>query len=452
MEEAMQMGVGPNATASGLTPNPADPRNAYTTIQLGQTAGGRQAVLKMLHPCMEKCDTVTKVPDGAVSTSVVMERRDEFELSNQTTSTTNWNCIVITNPLLSATQSVIQYDISQTPSELQLWQAYSECVSTVPSSHAYPLWQTGDVGAFSYYYTNLVSTTLTPAIIADQTGAQLSALVKNIRRTYLGTTSELDASDLYNQGRLISGQWNPDLDMVTKEIKTGDVLTDVFDYYKMQAPAMTSASLVQSDEKCREAEAKTGSYMPLRPCAPTFELTASAQFRRVDINYPGAGDEPVDPATDAADLGLRGWSIAVELWLGIDVRANIRIKRREGLEIVPAPDSTYGPFATPALPCDLRAKQILEEFCRNQPHAYPADYNDLGEMIPNILGGIADVIGGLGLPLISPVANFAKGLLPKSQASVNSLVEQPQPLYQTMAPPADDMDKLVAVLKKLLSK
>jgi hypothetical protein len=449
-ESAMLSGVGVNATRMGVTPNPADPRTAYTTLQLGQTVGGRQAVLKMLHPCMENCNAVVKIPDGAVSTSVVLERRDEYELSNQTTTADLllWNLIVVTNPLLGATQVAIQWPATSAATEVDIWKAYTSALARNPPV-VYPAWSTAALPSATFYFSILGSTTLSPNIFSDQTGLSLSGLVKNIRRTYLGSTSELDAPTLNNQGRVISGQWNPDVSLVTKEIKTGDVLTDVFDYYVIQAPAMTSSSVVQSDEFSREAQALSGSYAPLRPCAPTFELTPSTEFRRVDVDYAGAGDEIVD-GTEYSDLFLRGWSIQVELWLGISTQGNIRIKRREGLELVPAPDSDYGPFATPALPNDVRAKQILEEFCRTSPHSYPADYNDLGEMIPNILGGIADVIGGLGLPLISPVANFAKGLLPQVSAS-RSMAEVPMPLYpRAPEQPQEDMDRLVMVLKKLL--
>jgi hypothetical protein len=402
---------------------------------------------------MENDDTVVKIPDGAVSTSVVMERRDEFNFGFQGSATTgNWNCVIVTNPLLAKTQTAIQWSSLDSPTEDNIWTAYADGIEA-PAPAVYPAWTAYTIGGIIMYVSTLSSTTLSPIVIGDQTGNSLTQLVKNVRRTYLGTTTELNAPTLSDQGRVTSGQWNPDIALETKEIKTGTpaVLTDVFDYYVIQVPALTTSSVVQSDEFSREALAKDGSYAPLRPCAPTFELTASTEFRRCDVNYAGEGDGVVD-GTEFRDLFLRGWSIQVELWMGLSLQGDLRLKRREGLEIVPAPDSTYGPFATPALPNDTRAKQVLEEFCRTQPHSYVADYNDFGEMIPNLLGGIADVIGGLGLPIISPAVNFAKNLFPKAKPNVEAIADA-TPLYPRPSErPPGEMDQLVGLLKKLLAK
>jgi hypothetical protein len=446
-------GSGPNATRSGINPNPADPRNYATTDQLGQTIGGRQAVLKMLHPCMEHCDLVVKVPDGAVSTSVVMERRDEFVLGNQTPSTTTWNCIVFTNPFLANTQFAIQWTGVTAPTELTLQLAFANMVEKGFALAVYPLWGSFSEAGFAFFGTVMASATLAPVIIDDQSGVTFSGLVKNIRRTYLGSTTDFDAPSLSDQGRVLAGQWNPDVALETKELRMGTppVLTDVLDYYVIQAPAVTTSSLVQSDAFSREAQAKTGDYLPLRPCAPVFDLTSSTELRRVITNRAGTGDVPAD-GTEQTDLFLRGWSIAVEIWYGMSVDSQLRIKRREGLELVPAPDSTYGPFATPALPDDVRAKQILEEFCRTQPHAYPADYNDLGQMIPNILGSIADVVGSLGLPLISPAANLIKKVLPTGNGGVAEIVERATPLIAPTSVKENSVDKLAMLLSEILGK
>jgi hypothetical protein len=186
----------------------------------------------------------------------------------------------------------------------------------------------------------------------------------------------------------------------------------IFDIYAMQSPATSTSSIVSSDEFVRQAEAKSGAYLPLRPCAPQWDFSAVEETRAVAVVWPG---HPVVPnsfeLTGSVDLMLRGWSISTELFEGLDYRATLRIKRREGLEFVPAPLSLYSPFSTPALPEDLRAKQVLMEYCRTQPHAYPADYNELGTMLTDILDGVSSALGSLGIPIVSPFASAANRAL-----------------------------------------
>jgi hypothetical protein len=420
-------------------------------MELGQTIPGRQAVLKMLHPCMEHCDTVVKIPDGAVSTSVVMERRDEFELSNQTPSTTTYEMLIMHTPFLVGSGIAIQWASTVSPTVEQINYVAKRLIAGPGNAGAtYPVWEALST-APDIWGTILASSTLSPAVAGDTdpNGIKLSALIKNIRRTFMGTTLELDASDLYNQGRIISGQWTPDVTLGTVATSAAGDLTDVYDVYKFQLPAVSTSAIVQSDEFSRQAELKTGSYMPIRPCSPELNFTSSEEWRQIQVDYAGADSGTFGRDPTFNDLWLKGWCVGVEYLTNIDVRSQIRIKRREGLELVPSPPSTYSPFATPALPDDVRAKQVLLEFCRKQPHAYPADYNDLGEMIPNILGGLADVVSDLGLPLISPVVKFAKGLLmPKPTAQ--QIVQDFVPLVPHNEPLSNPMDELSALLKKLI--
>jgi len=231
----------------------------------------------------------------------------------------------------------------------------------------------------------------------------------------MGHTTDFDAADLTNQGRVVSGQWTPDVALTVNEHLTAGpppVVDEVYPTYEIVTPAVTISDIVSSDEFVREAEAKTGSYLPTRPCMPTWEFSPAQEFRNVEAVFPGTAELP-GSSHDFSDLYLRGWCIGVEFWDGMHPTTNLRIKRREGLELIPAPKSIYSPFSTPALPDDLEAKQVINEYCRNEPHAFPADFNDSGKMLPNILGGVANALAGLGIPLISNVAgglgNLMKG-------------------------------------------
>jgi len=400
--EMGNLGIGAIRTRSGKAINPADPRTDLLLRELGQTVGGRQAALKILHPCVEAANSVTKIPDGAVSTSVVMERRDEFEIAApaDATTTSNYNVLVVSNPFLISTQMVIRWLETQSvaPGDLEslLTGMYGENAVT---ARIYPNFETLTIGTNTYDRSILQADVLSPQIRGlDNSG--ISTYLKSIRRTYMGVTTELNASDLFNQGRVITGQWTPDIALSVNAPAAGGA----YPIYEMLLPALTSSTIVQSDEFCRQAEAKTGSYVPIRPCSPQWDFSPSSEWREVWAVFPGGPDPTPNPEDTGRDLQLRGWSIAVDLWIGIAAQSTLRIKRLEGLEIVPSSASTFSPFATPALPDDIRAKMIISEFARKQPHAFPADFNDLGEMVSDILGGLMGALGSLGLPVISPIA------------------------------------------------
>jgi len=167
----------------------------------------------------------------------------------------------------------------------------------------------------------------------------------------------------------------------------------------------------------RQAEAKSGSYMPCRPSDPTVEFTPTSEYRYVGYTNAGTALVQYVPPEGITpyDLWLRGWNVTVDNFMGLDMRGNLRIKTREGLEMETSTGSSYGPFATPALPRDDMAMEVLREYSRCEPHAYPAEFNDLGKMIPEIIGGLASAIENLGIPIISPIAGGVRKVVPMAQ-------------------------------------
>lgn len=413
---ALERQFGKNATISGISPNPADPRTRNSLNQLGQTVGGRAAALKTLHPNIEGGVTVTKVPDGAVSTSVVMERRDIFELSPPSNLVDEtWNCLVIHPPFLVCTAITIKWLANQSPAADDLERAYAQALENTglpstmyPSSSSF----TGAVSGIRYELSILGSSVLTPDI-GYMTDAGVTGYMKSVRRSYMGVTTKLVASDLYNGGYVTSGQWDPAVTLAeytSKDSSTPPVVLDVFNVYVAQAPALTDSEIRASDEFSRAGDAKCGVYMPVRPSGDDIPFTKSPEWRNIDVNYPGEGDSVINQGL-TNDLWLRGWSIGVDLWSGLDPKATLMYNRNEGLELEASPKSTFSPFSTPALPDDVRAQSIIKEFSRTQPHAYEADFNDLNKMLGELVNGIADAVEGLGLPIISPVVKGVRKLV-----------------------------------------
>lgn len=392
--------------------SPVDPRTRTAMTQLGNTIEGRRACLKILHPCMEGDRNVIKIPDGAVSTSVAMERRDEYKVSAATAAVTavaDWCCVVITLPLINARQVVMRWSSTISPTQAQLEHGLLALLDNVGNStYAYPTFTSlNTVIGVAVEGSILLPSTLSPSIV--NTGiTTLSGLIKSIRRSCCGVTTQLDASSLYNQGRVVTGQWTLDVSLGTfatvGTVATDTTaVTDVVDVYRLTAPPLIDSTMVQSDEFIRQAEAKDGSYMPIRTCANEWALSSATEYRKVLVDTT-ASVEAVDD-NDYRDLRLNGWCVGVSYYSGLDYRSDLRIKVIEDMELVPSASSIYGPFATPALPSDARAREMVQEFSRTQAHDYPASYNEFGLLLQELVSGISKAVAGLGLPIISPIAN-----------------------------------------------
>lgn len=420
-----------NQTRSGRKPNPADPRTTLTT-DMGSTYSGGCAALKVLHPCGEYDLDAVKIPDGAVSTSVVLERRDEYEI--RTSSVINddpsWTCLVIHQPFLIHRDLVLRWPSRVTPTDMQLYNMIAainkeniyDSDATPPTAGVYPNFRfgstlTGIPAADPYTvieYSVLTSSTFTPALLQGRDVH--SSLYKDVRRTAAGYTTDLDASELYNQGRVVSGQWTPSVtkgivDQVgsaaspTEGADPVSVVVNAFDTWDYLAPAVSSSNIVSSDMFRRQAEAKYGSYMPIRLCSADVCFQSASSLRQINTLPPGGNAvTTVSAQYNADDIHLCGWSVGVELWLNLDPHAELRMKVVEDLELDPAPTSTFSPFMSPGYPRDDRALTVMREFARISPHAYDADFNRLNKMFTNLINGLGGVLSGLGIPVLSNVA------------------------------------------------
>lgn len=402
---AALMGVAPNRTRSGTTPNPADPRSKTAFNQLGSTAPGRLAALKILHPNGENDTYTTKFPDGSATTSILMERRDEYDLQSGLTIG-DWNCLVIDTPFLFMTQLAIRWPGTESPDVTDIQAAVVDALS-LPGSDVrrYPAWESAIHGTTDFEITVLTSVSLVDTYIATEAGVQQQ--VKSLRRTYLGSTTTFDANSLTDAGRVVAGQWRPDVSLLNVTINGAvppAALTAAV--YSIQAPASDTNSIVSTDELVYQGAAKLGLYMPNRLSEMDPSFTAASEYRTIAPFTP----DNITPTLSAneprrRDTWLRGWLIGCSLWTGMDHTTQLRIKRKEGIEIISAPTGSFAPFASPALPSDLRAQQMIQEFSRCEPHAFPEDYNSLGKMLKNIVGGVSSALANLGLPIISDVAS-----------------------------------------------
>lgn len=374
--------------------------------QMGQTPSGRMAALKILHPNGECDEYTTKFPDGCANTTIALERRDEFKISCPSgTVEGNWNCIIMDIPFFVMTQIAIRWDAKVTPTDALLNLAAKSVMEAPGFKKAqYPAFVPGRLTDFDFEYSILGASELTPRYRGSKAGVAVD--IKQMRRTYMGVTIDLDANSLADQGRVVYGQWKPDVTLATAYNNSVEPPPVVKNTYNLQTPAMTINNIVQSDELCYQAEAKHGLYAPIRTAEFDLPMTAAQEWRAIEVYYPGEDPGFVEPGDEELkDLWLRGWLIGTSHWSDLDHTASLRIKRKEGLELISAPAGVYAAFASMALPNDLRAMQIIQEFSRREPHGYPADYNELGTMLQKIIGGISGAVADLGLPVISDVAH-----------------------------------------------
>ncbi|APG76554.1 capsid protein [Hubei noda-like virus 8] len=389
----------PNATRSGFKPNPADPRTFDAFTNLGNTSTGRAAAQKILHPCEEGAQPFVRFPDGAASITTAFERRDEYMISRQYTADSNMNILVVHLPFLRYNRLVIQWDSSQSPTDYDLQTVFTEALTGVA---IYPSWNTkttGDTSDQITYYTTILSpNVLTPG--GGGTPEAARSYLRNVRRVYYGSTQDLDASSLYDEGRVVAGQWSPDVVLGINRARDNTVQNSC---YRLSVPALTSESIVQSDAYRYQALAKTGCYMPLRPSDPDVQFSGASEQRPLEIAFHQSGNITGN-LTTVDDIWLRGWNIGVELWTNIDYRANLRYKTCEGLELSPSANSLYSTFEGRGYPRDDRALSVIREFARSQPHAYPADFNDKNLLWGQLIRGLGTALSSLGLPILSQVA------------------------------------------------
>lgn len=408
---------------------------------------GANWALRALHPCGEGINIVPKVPDGALTDSVVLERRDEFDVKFPSVhwgpdKQTTWNLLIIQLPVVKTPIVALAYkdDVNREYMQ-QAWTAALDHFGDASMSttagydkdYVYPSWKA--VGGLK---DPPVCITIMNMANLDKDIAAISMSKEflTIRRTYEGTTFDFDANALTDKGRLVSGQIASDLSKENLDIieqivipekakpkdmlfdKTYDAVAQTQSIYVYADIPLVETELTQMDSKVRQAEAKCGDYAPCRFWEPVFTNSTAkdvAAFSNLDPNGKDAG---VGAPKTNINIPLIGWGIKLSFWLSIHNTSSVRIKRREGLEMNTAKTSHYSPFSTPAYPRDDRAQTVFREFCRQQEHSFDANFNSLGGMLSNIVSSLGGVLGSLNLPIVS---DLAKTLTPVLKGVADAL-------------------------------
>lgn len=376
-----------------------------TSRRLGDTVLGSSWVIKALHPCGEGVNVVPKIPDGSYDSSVVLERRSEYQLAipSGISTVTSWDLIIVSTPFLCGNHIAIAYDSSITPTVDQLESCVYQaiCISPTYSTGVYTSFTTTN----TYYLKVLTSSVLDifqAGAVYSATGAIETTYFRAIRRTYHGMTATLDAPSLSNQGRIVSCQFPPSV-----SAQYQSVTTVAQEAWISEPPALTFDGETQADLKAVQCEATMGAYIPSR----MYERPAmSSNNEWYTMGVQKQNGSNTVGANSGSNVHLRGWGWSVAHFSGLSTAASVRLKVREGLELTVNSLSPYSPFLTPSYPDDTTAIRICRAYFKQQAHAYPASYNALNKMIPELVRNIGSVLSVLGIPhvgnLSSAVASF----------------------------------------------
>uniref|UniRef100_A0AAT9JQ45 Capsid protein n=1 Tax=Cryptotermes secundus permutotetra-like virus 1 TaxID=3133505 RepID=A0AAT9JQ45_9VIRU len=224
------------AGGSVVTPrnNPADPRTSRSLYQLASTPTGVSWVIRHLHPNGEGVGGGLKVPDGAYSASIALERRDEFELKTPLKDDT-WTLVLFCLPVLYGhTVAFVPVSTLSSAGDL-LYDQLSELLtvllvnpnSTQYEQATYPSWlELSITDGLGGYFSILQSGNYPSGSTPSGTGKQH---FRDMRRSFCGMTCELNAPALSDQGRIIAGQFAPDVEV--KQLST--YAPDILDSTKM---------------------------------------------------------------------------------------------------------------------------------------------------------------------------------------------------------------------------
>lgn len=437
-----------NSTRKGISPNPADPRTHFQALRnLGSTVNGANWASRVLHPNTENENLgMPKIPDGAYSSSCVLERRGEWKMlytKASSADTSPWNsaetysCVLISSPILKHSLAAISY-VDSEPSKEDFDEFFSKIQPNVDTEK----YQAGtfiSADSGKDVFVKIFSCNVWDndggifdgnTDLTDEQVEIFQKYFKTCRRVAHGLTIDFDAPSLSDQGRVIACQVPADITKDVLDFKEtiteGDtakteveVVTSSMTVYSCERPPMTVAEITGVDEKGHTGLAKDGVYIPSRYWdvgAKNFKgedfyklvLKAGTEFKNVEdvsVKYSNAG----------RNYMLPGWGYSIAHFTDMSVSASLRIKFREGLEFSPNNDSPYTPFSSPGFTNDYRAMEVVKEFNRISAHAYPADYNDKGGMVSSIISTIGNVLENLNIPVVSNIAgavgNIGGGLL-----------------------------------------
>jgi len=424
--------------ANGI-PNP----QAY----LGQTQDGRDWAMAALHPCGPEAPMNIGLPDTVSCAVTTPHYRGEFEIAFDVsqfatppdpTLVRSWGVEILTPSI---------------PEIACMYRLHDE------THNVWSRWRVLRTPGFELPSGNGAWTDATQGATLRSSGYNRYRIVAK------GETFSLNASDLNNQGRVISGQLNlvfetEDLTVAALnapglELK-GGVVSQRIEY---KVPA-TEQYLVATCPRVYQAEAKNGCYVIHKFDTPLlgydFSMTGDFQSYGIaaasgvnpliqgpssfldiyvgddpedgvyaefdntsysgyvgDFGYAGITDRGTHPFVSIPSGMLTGCTFFVGLPIITGAPTpTIRLKTKLYLECLAANGAAVAPFSHPAPLRDMVAIDRVVGIMQQYDDAYPECYNDFGDIMGTIWDGIKTIGGHIlnGARILTGIADGGGGL------------------------------------------
>lgn len=383
-----------NGKTSALPNNLAD--------NLGSTPEGSAWAKRALHPCDQTAGGGIPLPDTAGTLSVNIESRHAVILSNPFTTDGNWDVELIVLPFPDIV-------------------AAYRC--KLSSSSSWNYWQVlaGQTNGADPGRVQIEGISANPPFVIE-TVPQLSVEDSAVRQTFRGITVVANMSSLANQGIVTSGQWGAKPDTMSLKPSKDPVTTiPSIPHQVFKGIPVTPDDIVKECPNAGQWEAKKGVYMPMRFVDPTSlylpTLADGLQNGNI-VQYSGqpvvlvdTGSNPDAITSYAGDLlyvnqtsnsaytsvGPINQNLGFIIFSGLASTAQLAIKIRTGLEIVPNPNTALASVAIKQTIVDKQAIDSVSIIGAQLPVSFPHKYNSLGMLMP-LISAIAptvmNMIGG----------------------------------------------------------
>lgn len=425
--------------------------------RVGVTGEAASWLLKALHPASPEW-TAAPIPDPTGVPVATPEYVQTITVGTNSAGNA-WDCCVVQYPTFPAVAHVVTAAKGFDFTNVSNWGSGTVSLVSVENCIATP----------SFGWVKIAPTAANAAV-SGTTWATASTPAR-WRTLYRSMTAYLVSSDIQNEGTVTSVQVEPQVGL-----RGGYYGTTILNgtpggvAVRTTSLPLSESSMTLLDPKVRVAPAKTGVYVPMYNCGPTFQWCDRTPLSTVLVDlatppgvyvpapagiWPGLIDMvwPYDPNNGATQNcnwmlssgilntvasiteGTDNQTCAVTIFRGLDSSASLTFKFVTAVEIQPLDISPVKQFVTSSAKVCPEAIALYYATVHDMPHAYPSSANFLGA----VLAGL-----GAAARMLAPV------ILPALGSGLQKLVEWVVPA-PTAAPPNTPASETRAARESLRS-
>lgn len=437
----------PGANGGGIRKGAKVQGGSNSNHKLNRTAGGINKLDKLyagmpqyeqtlawaaraVHPCDEKRTGALPIPDRTARTTCCPEYRFDTTLSapasyymvaGTAVQTNKWDCAIQSPDLIECAAIVFMK-----PSEVD-WDTWSIKLQLTENAEWRPQ-------ALRF--------------VQFPEGTSIAGVAEAWRVTHRGMTVHMDAPSINNVGMVYAQRWPEAWELI--EHTLGTPATKIPLAVAKTGPWLPRDMIARAGNTY-ENNAIENCYTPVFPAQQFSVVPYQAQGEWAQQNQATkavtgwingeAGGGVVYPLPHLANvafasesvLGVQtfgyqgGWESGLQYWSGLagaanaattaSPVANLIIKVRQGVELVPIAAGPLSPFSVSPVPYNPAAIDFVTHVAQSSAMSYPGNYNDLGKIWGAIKSGlkqygmpIADAVANSGIPIVSDVAKIGKGI------------------------------------------